>query len=108
MSDDQPTLETVPEPVEGTFDKSEEGPGYVGTLEEDESKLLKSLRGVSSQIVLKIGQLEVQKTRLLTQLGSIEEQANSVVAKATERFGVDGGGSWTVNPEGKVFRANGA
>jgi len=115
MADEKPKLEAVPEAAEVVPETVEdvinneppEPPGYVGTLNENEIKLLNSLRGATNQLVLKIGQLEIHKAHVLAQLGEIEVRSNAIIAEATQRFGVEGGGQWTVTPDGKVIRVNG-
>ena len=103
MVDQDPKLEVVPETVEEALN---EPPGYVGALEVDENRLLMSLRQTSSQIVQEIGQHEVIKARLLGNLQEIEQKASALVANAAQRFGVEGH-TWTVTPEGKMFRPQG-
>lgn len=98
MSDEIPT--TAEEMLQ------KENPAHVGTLTEEELNLLNSMRASSSQVILQVGQLEVRKARLLSQLGDIEDRANALVAKATQRFGVEGG-PWTVTPDGQVLDTNG-
>lgn len=94
----------VPTPAEDAVNT--DLPGYVGTLEEGEMRLLNSLRQTSTQIVLKIGQLEVQKAQLLGQLDQVENRSRSVVTGATTRFGAEGN-QWNIQPDGKVFKVEG-
>lgn len=101
--DQDPKLEVVPETAEEVL---RERPGYVGTLEENENRLLQSLRQSSSQIVQEIGQHEVLKARLLGNLQEVEQKASALVAHAAQRFGVEGH-TWTVTPEGEMFLPQG-
>jgi len=94
----------IPTPAEDAVNP--EQPGYVGQLETGEMQLLNSLRQASTQVVLKIGQLEVQKAQLLGQLDQIENRSRSVVTGATKRFGVEGN-QWNIQPDGKVFKVEG-
>jgi hypothetical protein len=108
MSENEdPKLEVVPETVDEALSEPKEGPGYVGQLEEDEQRLLSSLRQTSTQIVQKIGQHEIMKAQLLGQIGEIEARANDVITKATARFGHPEPGQWNVTPDGKVYRVQG-
>lgn len=99
MSDENPVPETVEEAIN-------QPPGYVGTLEEGEARVLASLRQTASQIVLKVGQFEVEKARLLGQLSDIEERSKTIINEATQRFGVEGT-HWNVHPDGRVFKIEG-
>lgn len=103
---DKPHLEAVPEVAEDVINDTPEEPGYVGTLDDNERKAIQSLWASSNQLVNRVGQLEVQKQRLLRQILGMEDQVNAVVARATQRFGVEGG-AWTLTSDGKVFRAEG-
>jgi hypothetical protein len=108
MADEKdPQLEVVPETVDEALGDTEEAPGYVGTLTDDEQKLLASLRQTSNQIVQKIGQHEVMKAQLLGQIGEVEARANQVITEATARFGHTEPGQWNVAPDGKVYKVQG-
>jgi len=108
MADEQdPKLEVVPETAEEALGDPDEAPGYVGTLEENEQRLISSLRTTSSQLVMKIGQHEVMKQQLLGQLAEVESRANQVIAEATARFGHPEPGQWNVTPDGKVYKVQG-
>jgi hypothetical protein len=92
---------TIPEPAEDALQN--ELPGYVGQLEENESRLLSSLRSAANQLVSRVGQLEVEKARVLGQLSGIEDRSKALIHEVTQRFGVEGH-SWNVHPDGKVFK----
>ena len=103
MSEDsQPQIVTIPETPEEAVE-NQEAPGYVGTLEQDEFQMLRSLQQMSSQTVMKIGQLEVQKANLLASLRGSEQRAQAMMDRAAERFGVAPGQRWSVGPDGKVY-----
>jgi hypothetical protein len=98
-------VSSIPETAEDTINKPAEGPGYVGTLHPDENMLLQSLRQSSTRMVLRVGQLEVEKSRIMAQLADMDAQAAAVMRKAAERFGTDGT-DWSISQDGKVYSLN--
>jgi hypothetical protein len=60
----------------------------IGQLEELELKQVASLRQAANEMINQIGQLEVQKARILGQMSDIEERAQGVLNAAKQRFGV--------------------
>ena len=104
MSTDQNTTPDIPPTPE---DMAEEAPGYVGTLEEQEFNTLRALQQASSQLMYQIGQLEVQKSNLLRAIQDKDDQAQALMNKAAERFGVEQGQGWNVGPDRKVYTGMG-
>lgn len=60
----------------------------VGHLEDLELQQVASLRQSANELISQIGQLEVQKARMLGHMSDIEERAQGVLNAAKQRFGV--------------------
>lgn len=75
----------------------------VGRLEESEQKALNAFRARATELVANIGQLEVQKARLLGQLGELENLSQEVAQKVLTRLGVPTGTPFNMTTEGQVF-----
>jgi len=74
----------------------------VGQLEESEIKLIDAYRKSANEMIQQIGQLEVQKARLLGQMGDVEERAQKVLNDAKARFNV-GPKPCFITAEGKIM-----
>lgn len=71
-------------------------------LTEDESKEIQSLHRQAQEIVHSIGQTEVRKAKLLSQLASLEERAQGVMSSVGARLGIPAATPWQMTPEGDV------
>lgn len=74
----------------------------VGQLEENELKLIEAYRKSANDMIQQIGQLEVQKARLLGQMGDVEERAQKILNDAKARHGV-GAQPCFITAEGKIM-----
>jgi len=77
----------------------------VGQLEESEVKLIDSYRKAANDMIQQIGQLEVQKARLLGQMAEVEERAQKVLNDAKARFNV-GSQPCFITADGKIMAVN--
>lgn len=77
----------------------------VGQLDENELNLINSYRKAANDMLQQIGQLEVQKARLLGQMGDIEERAQKLLNDAKTKFGVAATTPCFISMDGKVMTA---
>jgi len=75
----------------------------IGQLDESELNLITAYRKAANDMLQQIGQLEVQKARLLGQMGELEERAQKVLNDAKDRLGVTAGAPCFITAEGKVM-----
>lgn len=68
----------------------------VGEIEPDEKAILDSLRKKAQQLSNQIGNLEVQKARLIAAVSDTESKANEVLMKAGKRLNIPEGAQWRV------------
>lgn len=75
----------------------------VGQLEEKELQTLASYRKAATDMIQQVGQLEVQKARLLGQMGDVEERAQKIMNEAKTRLGVEASAQCFITQDGKVM-----
>ena len=75
----------------------------IGTLTEEELSAFNGTRSTANNLLHQLGMLEVQKTRLISQVESNEAQAQSILNGARERLGIEDNTPWRVQSDGKVF-----
>ena len=85
-----------------TENQNSEDPNILGKLSDEEQQALMALRQQSGDVLTKIGQLEVQKQRLLTRLDSMDEDAQKVMNQISERLGLKEGQQWVALADGSV------
>jgi phage gp29-like protein len=71
-------------------------------LTDDENKQITGLHRQAQEIVHAIGQTEVRKAKLLSQLADVEEQAQGVMNSVGVRLGLPQGVPWHITPDGNV------
>lgn len=71
-------------------------PQTIGELTQSEMDTLNQIRGLAQQIVHQIGSLEVEKSRLLGQLGMSEQQIRQHLQKVGNRLEIPQGAGWQV------------
>jgi hypothetical protein len=71
-------------------------------LTDDENKQITGLHRQAQEIVHAIGQTEVRKAKLLSQLADVEEQAQGVMNSVGARLGLPQGVPWHITPDGNV------
>lgn len=75
---------------------------FDGSLNESESLAISSLRRRGQQIQMQIGEIEINKAKLLGGLADLENQAQRVLSEAGRRLGIPDGVPWVVSMDGKV------
>lgn len=68
----------------------------------EESKEIQSLHRQAQEFVHAIGQAEVRKAKLLSQLSDVEERAQGVMNSIGARLGLPQGVPWHITPDGEV------
>lgn len=71
-------------------------------LTDDENKQITGLHRQAQEIVHAIGQTEVRKAKLLSQLADVEEQAQGVMNSVGARLELPQGVPWHITPDGNV------
>ena len=71
-------------------------------LTDDESKEITGLHRQAQELVHAIGQTEVRKAKLLTQLSDVEEKAQVVMNSVGARLGLPQGVPWHITPDGNI------
>lgn len=71
-------------------------------LEPEEVQQLQLLHRSAQEQVQRIGQMEVQKGRLLASLAEMEERAQAIMNAAAARLGIQPGVAWRMAPDGTV------
>lgn len=71
-------------------------------LTDDESKEVTALHRQAQEIVHAIGQTEVRKAKLLSQLSDVEEQAQGTMNSVGARLGLPQGVPWHITPDGSI------
>lgn len=71
-------------------------------LTDDESKEIQGLHRQAQEIVHAIGQTEVRKAKLLSQLSDVEEQAQGTMNSVGARLGLPQGVPWHITPDGSI------
>jgi hypothetical protein len=99
MSDVQTQMEETAPPV---IETETVDPDVVGSLEPTEVAALNSLRQRSRQLVFDLGNMELRKLHMISQIEALEQQAQSVVDQASKRLGIVEGQQWTLLADGKV------
>jgi hypothetical protein len=77
-------------------------PDLLGKLDPNELAIMTSLNQQSRQMVFQIGQSEINKQRLLAQLGQLEQQSHGQSQAIGKRLGIPDGTQWNVTPDGQV------
>ena len=72
-------------------------------LTDDENKQITSLHRQAQDIVHAIGQTEVRKAKLLSQLSDVEEKAQGIMNSVGVRLGLPQGVPWQITPDGQVI-----
>ena len=72
-------------------------------LTDEESQNITSLHRQAQEIVHAIGQTEVRKAKLLSQLSDVEEKAQGIMNSVGARLGLQQGVPWQITPDGQVI-----
>ena len=71
-------------------------PKILGELTEEEIQKLQQMRRTASDIVHQIGNMEVQKARMMGNLSEIEVQGKMTMESVSERLGLAKGVQWQI------------
>ena len=74
----------------------------VGDLTLAEMRLLEDIRAGTDHALRRIGELEVERHRLVAAVGSLNEQSTSVLTSVAVRLGIPSGTEWAVDRDGTV------
>jgi phage gp29-like protein len=72
-------------------------------LTDEESQGITALHRQAQELVHAIGQTEVRKAKLLSQLSDVEERAQGIMNSVGARLGLPQGVPWQVTPDGQVI-----
>lgn len=78
-------------------------PQVVGSLTEEETQTISSLRETANQLLAQIGQIELRKNRMVLTLERNEQQAQQILAGARERLNIPADAPWQVQEDGQVL-----
>ena len=74
----------------------------VGDLTLAEMRLLEDIRVREDAALRRIGELEVERHRLVSSVVSLGDQSSSVLASVAVRLGIPSGTEWSVDRDGTV------
>jgi hypothetical protein len=72
-------------------------------LTEDERDHLNALQRTAREHIYQLGQLEIQKYRLLATLSDVEEKAQETLRSAGTRLGISPETPWQMTSDGRVI-----
>ena len=78
-------------------------PVQVGNLNEEELSEFTRVRNLASQMIQQLGTLELRKARLVSDLNTNEESAQTLLSGARERVGVAEDTPWQIRDDGTIF-----
>ena len=90
-----------PPPV---VEEPEADPNVLGALEQGELGILTALQQQARAIVLRIGELDVERMRMHGQLHGLEQQNQQQLQTVATRLNIPQGTQWQVTNDGKVMK----
>lgn len=81
-------------------------PGMLGKLTPEEQGALVAIRQESQQLLAKVGEHEVLKTRILAKLDELDEKGQGLINQISQRFGLEAGQQWVALQDGTVRLVN--
>ena len=96
----EPAVEEAAPEVAGEMPPHD--PTIVGTMTPEELGNIQGLRQRGSQITMEIGNLEVQKARMLGEMSRIDEETRNVLKAAQKRLGIPEGQAWRMLQSGQA------
>ena len=78
-------------------------PRFVGRMTPEEMERLAMIRQTAQPLMMKIGELEVQKTRILEQILILDGQGQVALDSISDRLGIDKSIKWFAVADGSVF-----
>ena len=79
-------------------------PNFIGQLSEEETNEINMCRQIGNSLTMELGQLDIQKARLLSRVNEIEGKLQSIVDALKARFELGEEVVWQVTPEGKLLK----
>jgi len=103
MSETENTVvETTEEP--GGNGTTAADPNFIGQLPTEETNEINMCRQIGNSLTMELGQLEIQKARILSRVNEIEGKLQSIVDALKTRFELGEDVVWQVTPEGKLLK----
>jgi hypothetical protein len=90
---------TTPPPLAGELPPD---PNIVGSLTQEEMRMLNMLRQQGNVLIMQVGDMEVRKARMLGRLQDFENEAQKLLNLVSKRLGIVEGTTWQVTPDGKA------
>ena len=75
-------------------------PTVYGEVPFEVLQAIATMRERYSELLIEVGQLEVTKNRILSELDRIDRQSRSLLNQEAHRLGIPEGLSWQLTPEG--------
>jgi len=83
-----------------------EDPNHLGKLSPEEQQALLGIRQQSQQLLAKIGEHELLKSRLLARVEELDAQGQTTINGISKRLGVTEGQQWVALQDGTVRVVN--
>lgn len=93
------------DPAPEVSDAPPEDPNVLGVLEPSEMGILMAIQQQGRAVVQRVGEIEVEKFRLMGQLSSLEGQNQQHLQSIAKRLGIPQGTQWQVTQDGKIRKA---
>lgn len=77
-------------------------PTLLGALTPQENAILSALRRRSTQLMLEVGKLEIQKDQIKDQIRANDDQSQNAMLQIGQRLGIPSEVSWTVGADGNA------
>ena len=95
------TETTVPESAPAP-EQAVKDPLDLGKLTPEEQGSLMKIKGDSAQYLVKIGEFEVMKARLLGKLDQMDKEGQAIMDSISRRLGLDPGQQWVAMQDGAI------
>lgn len=81
-------------------------PSVIGRLTPEEQQGMMRIRAESQQILAKIGEYDLLKSRLLARVEELDSQGQAMIAGVTKRLGLPEGSNWVGTQDGTIRLVN--
>jgi hypothetical protein len=107
-------MDHLPETSENTADHDDSNavdpaqnlPGFLGRLTPEEHRKLLGVRDESRMLMQKVGELEVQKARIMQRIDVLDGEGQEVINSVSRRVGISDGQQWIAHADGKIILVN--
>jgi hypothetical protein len=89
--------ETAPAPAAEVADLQD-----LGRLTPEEHQMLMRIRGESQQLLAKVGEHELLKSRILNRVEELDAQGQQIINAVSQRLGLQEGQSWVGLQDGRI------